>query len=214
MNTVLQAKALNLNLGIKDMFILDVLKSTYIFSSQMSSTEITKQNPLINTKDLKESLEKLEDAGLIVLVDEWDRGKFTIEFNKENLQGLYELEDVEIKKERAKKKEVKIEVSKDEREVFTYYSTLSSLPDYKKMTDKGLEQIKNILSKYNLEEVKDALKYANEQHWLINKTGERWLNFVWIMSRLEDFMVGGKYRKNIENKVEDIIPKSKLNVIL
>lgn len=216
MNKVLQAKAINLNLGLKDVFLLEYIKRNFIISNDFVSSEIVDENPLLTTKDIKESLEKLEDAGLIIMTKEWDRGKFSLRPNIENLISLYTIDNVEIKREKKKsdKKSKEIEMNDDELKIFEHYKTLSSLPDYKKITDKGLIAIKDALSNYNVETITDALSYANEQQWLIKKSSEHWCNFVWIISRIGDFIPGGKYRKKQEIKKENPIPLMKASVIL
>ena len=54
MNKVLQAKAINLNLGLKDVFLLEYIKRNFIISNDFVSSEIVDENPLLTTKDIKE----------------------------------------------------------------------------------------------------------------------------------------------------------------
>lgn len=216
MNSVLQAKCKNLGLNLKDLFILEYLKNKYIFVEEFKSSDIISENPLLETADIKSALEKLEDCGLIYMDKEWDRGIFAISFGLEKMLNLYKIEDVEIKKEKKRRnKKSGLEMNEDEKAIFEFYSTLSCLPDYKKITDKGLYAMKSALSQYSLNDIKDALAYANEQQWLIRKANEPWCNFHWILTRIGDFIVGGKYRnKKQEVKQESIIPMSKVSVIL
>lgn len=216
MNKVIQAKAINLCLNIKDVFLLQYLKEQYFYSNTFTSSEITNENPLLETKDIKESLEKLVNASLITMLEEWNRGAFKIQFNLENIKSLYKIEDVEIKKEKTRKpKKVDSLDSKPEiQNIVNFYKTMVFLPQIGRVTDRIVAIVEEKLNSYSPDDIKEALRYANDQQWLRSKANENWCTFNWVMNKIEEFMKGGKYRNRQEIRQESIIPATKVSVIL
>lgn len=213
MNSVLQAKCKNLGLNLKDLFILEYLKNKYIFVEEFKSSDIISENPLLETADIKSALEKLEDCGLIYMDKEWDRGIFTISFGLEKMLDLYKIEDVEIKKEKKKTvKKQQQEVSEEVKLILEEYNK-TDMPSAS-LTDRRKKAINSALLKYKVEDIVDAMKYACSQRWVLDKSSEKWMDLAWILTRIDEFMSGGKYRKKQEVKQESIIPMSKVSVIL
>lgn len=213
MNSVLQAKCKNLGLNLKDLFILEYLKSKYIFVEEFKSSDIVNENPLLETPDIKSALEKLEDCGLIYMDKEWDRGAFSISFVIEKMIELYKIEDVEIKKEKKKTvKKQQQEVSDEVKLILDEYNK-TDMPSAS-LTDRRKKAINSALSKYKVEDIVDAMRYACSQRWVLDKSSEKWMDLAWILTRIDEFMEGGKYRKKQEVKQESIIPISKVSVIL
>lgn len=213
MNSVLQAKCKNLGLNLKDLFILEYLKNKYIFVEEFKSSDIISENPLLETADIKSALEKLEDCGLIYMDKEWDRGIFAISFGLEKMLDLYKIEDVEIKKEKKKTvKKQQQEVSEEVKLILEEYNK-TDMPSAS-LTDRRKKAINSALLKYKVEDIVDAMKYACSQRWVLDKSSEKWMDLAWILTRIDEFMSGGKYRKKQEVKQESIIPMSKVSVIL
>lgn len=213
MNSVLQAKCKNLGLNLKDLFILEYLKNKYIFFDEFKSSDIINENPLLETPDIKSALEKLEDCGLIYMDKEWDRGTFSISFGIEKMIELYKIEDVEIKKEKKKTvKKQQQEVSDEVKLILDEYNK-TDMPSAS-LTDRRKKAINSALSKYKVEDIVDAMKYACSQRWVLDKSSEKWMDLAWILTRIDEFMEGGKYRKKQDKKQDSIIPVSKVSVIL
>lgn len=214
MNSVLQAKCKNLGLNLKDLFILEYLKNKYIFVEEFKSSDIISENPLLETADIKSALEKLEDCGLIYMDKEWDRGIFAISFGLEKMLDLYKIEDVEIKKEKKKTvKKQQQEVSEEVKLILEEYNK-TDMPSAS-LTDRRKKAINSALLKYKVEDIVDAMKYACSQRWVLDKSSEKWMDLAWILTRIDEFMSGGKYRKKQEeSKRNSAIPISKVSVIL
>lgn len=213
MNSVLQAKCKNLGLNLKDLFILEYLKSKYIFVEEFKSSDIVNENPLLETPDIKSALEKLEDCGLIYMDKEWDRGTFSISFGLEKMIDLYKIEDVEIKKEKKKTVKKQQQEVPDEVKLILDEYNKTDMPSAS-LTDRRKKAINSVLSKYKVEDIVDAMKYACSQRWVLDKSSEKWMDLAWILTRIDEFMEGGKYRKKQDKKQDSIIPVSKVSVIL
>lgn len=215
MNKIIQAKAVNMGLVLKDLFLLQYFKDQFLYTNTFTSSEINKDNPLLDTKDIKESLERLVDCELVEMIEEWNRGTFKISLIPDNIKTLYKIENVEIKKEK-KKKEKKVTYLDNKPEVqnlLNFYGTMVFLPQFAKITERIVAIADEKIQKYSLDDIKDALIYANDQQWLRNKANENWCTFNWIMNKIDEFIPGGKYRKK-ETTQEQIIPVSKVSVIL
>lgn len=213
MDSVLQAKALKSGLDYRALCLILYIKDTYIFTQEYTSIEITNSNPLvfINSTEVKRSLDLLESCNMIS-INYWNKGKFMITPNIENLKELFTNSFVQIVKDKKVRKVKKEEISGDIKLILEEYNK-TDMPSAS-LTDRRKKAIDNALSKHKVEDIVDALKYASEQRWVLDKSSENWMDLAWLLSRIDDFMDGGKYRKKQDKKQESIIPVSKVSVIL
>lgn len=213
MNSVLQAKALKFGLDYRALCLITYIKDTYIFTKEYTSVDITNNNPLIfiNSTEVKRSLDLLEDCDMIS-IDYWSKGKFMITPNADNLKELFTNSLVQIVKDKKVRRVKKEEISGDIKLILDEYNK-TDMPSAS-LTDRRKKAIDNVLSKYKVEDIIDALKFACSQRWVLDKSSENWMDLAWILNRIDEFMEGGKYRKKQDKKQDNIIPVSKVSVIL
>lgn len=202
MNKILQVKAINMEMGINGFLVLDFLR-TRMYRNTFKASEVQNEYPLFLTKstDVKDGLRKIHSIGLVNVIS-WDNGMFVLSYNNEKLIEFFKDEDIKIKKEVKKKTTTEISLSPEEEDVINEYKKYETLPQFRVITQSKVNNLRLAMNGYGVEDIKDAIKYASEQTWVANKITESWCNFEWIMKRLPDFMIGGKYRNEIKKKVE------------
>lgn len=200
MNQVVQAKAINLGLSLKDLLLMIYIKDTFIYKEYFVSAEIINDNPIIfaSASEIKKSIEILETTGIINLL-EWNKGKFKIEVDKNMVRDLFALELVELKKADRTVIRKKVEKKENPEEwqiIIDYYNSFDVMPVCKSVTTRREKALKEALSKHSIDDIKNAIEYALRQHWVLNKKDEGWMDIAWILNKTEDFLEGGQYRKN------------------
>ena len=197
MNKITQVKAFNNGFNVNDYFILLYIKD-HMYMTTFKTIDIINEYPILSLSavNIKSGIEKIEDLELIELL-EWERGVFRIKYNNENIYNFFKDEEVIVKKEKKPRaqKVKEFDVPEEIKDIISYYNSMSFLPKYKSNTENGINAVKALLKNHNVDDIKDAISFADSQKWVQLKVSELWFNFTWIMIKLEDFMEGGKYRK-------------------
>jgi len=193
MNSVMQVSAINRNLDLKALVLLNYIRD-HFFMEKIVGSKLQLSNPLVFTSsaDVKSAFERLVDEGFLFGV--YNRGVISsMELNFESFKDFYSAEDVVIKREKksfVKKKEI----SGEEVEIVDHYNKYPELPRPSTLTPTNRVIIKSKLDLYSLDEIKDAITFADEVNWIKSKLEEPWLNLTWIIRNIENFMPDGKYR--------------------
>lgn len=206
MENYLQVKAINLGMNYKDFLVLYYLKN-HMYLLDFKSSDIYNEYPIFlkSSSDIYDSLKKLKELEFIDY--SWNKGKFNVCYNVDNFSKFFtpDKEDVIKIKRTAPIKIQDTGFDKKENDIIEYYKTLQTLPKCVTMTPIRISALKNALSKYDVEQIKEALLYASKQEWLISKTGEQWCDMSWILKKISDFMSGGKYNKGEIKSASDIL---------
>lgn len=194
----------------QDFLVLLYLKN-HMYLNDFKYADIFNEYPIFlgKSKDVSDALKVLSE--LEFLSFEWDKGKFSVNYNVNKFIEFFTPEKeqiIKIKRETKSPKEVKTEFNKKELDIINYYKELQTLPKIITMTPKRIFALKNALEHYNVSEIKDALLFASKQQWLINKTGEQWCDMSWILNKIYEFMPNGKYNKEVENKIPTFANKT------
>lgn len=203
MDSYLQARAMNLGMSCQDFLVLIYLKN-HMYLRKFKGVDICNEYPIFikSLKNIQDSLSKLQD--LEMLEFSWDRGNIDIQYNIDKFEDFFtpdESKIVQIKRVTPTKKNKVGDFNDDENEIIQYYKTIQTLPRVISMTPKRVFALRDALSKYSKDEIKEALLFASQQQWLINKTDEIWCDMSWILNKIGDFMSGGKYNKDTQKPV-------------
>lgn len=63
-------------------------------------------------------------------------------------------------------------------------------------------KIKNILlTGKKIEDIREAIVYASTVKWLANHTDKSWFGLMWLLCKIDDFSIGGKYREGNREQI-------------
>ena len=197
-NKYLQVSALNHGLSHKGLFVLVYLRD-HFYIQNIKSIDIQNTYPLFfnSSADIKAGIEELKNNNIISC--NWNRGNISgIEIDGETISSIFDNENLVINKIVVNKNESKENPKVSS--IVAHYNTYPDLPRPSTLTANVRAVTTSKLELYGEESIKDAISFASEQKWLINKSNERWCSLLWVMRNIEGFMTGGKYRKGNETK--------------
>lgn len=178
-------------------------------SLPIKGADLQKTRPLYfkGSSDLKKAYDELIATGLIKA--DYKAG------NIDNIQIdaiMYrEFTDVSggitVTKVKPQPKKKPIDDIPDEvKDIVLHYNSYALLPRPSTMTPLVISRITEKLKILSPEQLKEAITYASNQQWLVNKAAEPWCNLGWVLGAIDGFCVGGKYRGN---KADDAVNKYK-----
>jgi hypothetical protein len=171
--------------------MLRYLTDTYF--TNLKGADLQKLRPLVfrEAKDVRQAYDELVSAELIS--GEWNLG--SMKNIVPNTQELLKLSDlgagITIVKE--EKKEKRIGLPADVADIFKAYNSHQSLPRPSTPTPLAVKRVEDKLKIFSPEQIKDALEFASNAEWLVNKSSEGWCNASWVFNVIDGFMPGGKY---------------------
>ena len=167
--------------------------------------DLQKLRPMFfkDAKCVKTAFDELENAQIIK--GQYKSGNVTnITPNRELIISLSDISSgIKIEKKEVKKASKKIDIGEDIKNILRHYNSYPTLPRPSSPTPLVVSRIEEKLKTYTEDQIKDALDFASQQQWVINKSSEVWMNCGWIMNTIEEFMPGGKYNKSKTTQVKE-----------
>lgn len=197
----IQIELMKRGVAVKGYILLIHMKDT--FFADIKGAYLQKIQPMFfsSSSDVKAGFEELHNAKIID--GRYDGGNiYDIVPNMETIYQMQNTDTTTIPK--VKKRPAKIlEEKKEELDdsilnIVKHYQSLELLPRPANLTHLASIKIKALTSKHSVETILEAITFASEQRWLQAKGDETWCNMSWVMTNLESFMAGGKYRKDIK----------------
>ena len=62
-------------------------------------------------------------------------------------------------------------------------------------------QNNKIQKEITLEDIREAIVYASTVKWLANHTDKSWFGLMWLLCKIDDFSIGGKYREGNREQI-------------
>lgn len=200
---------IEMSVTYKGYHLLEYLKENYF--GDVVGADLQKARPLIfrESRDVKQAFDELVAADLIH--GDYDKGNISNPLpNVEKLKSLTDISGgITVVKKATTRKKKTSELPDEITDIIKHYSSYASLPRPSTATPLAIQRIESQLKLFSPEQVKEALTFASEQSWLINKGSENWCNLSWVMNVVHEFAPGGKYRTGastgvVENKYASI----------
>lgn len=216
-NNRIQANLINHGLSFQEIALLYYFTTT--FCKDCNCVNIIVEMPMYfkDAADIKKSLENLSKIDFMSF--QYNRGKISqVSINNGLISSIIEFDKaikIERKSTKSKTENIATEAMKEIRD---WYSSFDGLPKPCNLTKNNIEILEKKLSNLSVEDIKEAIEYAANQEWLVSYSEKSWCNFTWVIDRIDDFMVGGKYRRYNEVKEKPkqelfSLPEEKDNII-
>lgn len=198
----LQHELISRGVSYKGYALLNYLRENMF--TDVKGAELQTLRPMFfkDAKCVKQAFDELENAEIIK--GQYKSGNiFDIEANRDLILQMSDISSgIKIEKKDVKKKATAKLAPDEVLDIAKHYNSYPTLPRPSTLTPLAISTIQDKLKVYSPEDIKDALTFASEQKWLISKGSATWCNISWVMSNIDGFMVGGKYRKDKDSVSE------------